>query len=145
MDMALCVIDPINKVMEFSGAQNPLIYIQDGQLFRVRGNKFPVGGYQVEEHTFSKHIVNIEKPTTCYIFSDGFPDQFGGPNGRKFMAKNFRDLLFEIHQLPMEEQEKILDLVINEWMGNNEQTDDILVIGFKIDIKDKLLYENSSK
>ncbi len=134
MDMALCVIDPINKVMEYSGAQNPLIYIQDGQLFRVRGNKFPVGGYQMEEHNYTKHLVSIEKPTTCYIFSDGFPDQFGGPTGRKFMAKNFRDLLYEIHQLPMEEQEKILDLVINEWMGQHEQTDDILVIGFKIDV-----------
>ena len=135
MDMALCVIDPVNKVMEFSGAQNPLIYIQDGQLYRIRGNKFPVGGYQMEEHSYTKHVVNIEKPTTCYIFSDGFPDQFGGPNGRKFMAKNFRELLYEIYQMPMVEQEKILDLVINEWMGQNEQTDDILVIGFKIDIK----------
>ena len=142
MDMALCVIDPINKVMEYSGAQNPLIYIQDGQLFRIRGNKFPVGGYQMEEHNYTKHLVSIEKPTTCYIFSDGFPDQFGGPNGRKFMAKNFRDLLYEIHQMPMEEQESILELVINEWMGQNEQTDDILVIGFKIDIKDGLLEIN---
>ncbi len=137
MDMALCVIDPINKIMEFSGAQNPLIYIQDGKVFRVRGNKFPVGGFQLEDHNFTKHIVNINKPTTCYIFSDGFSDQFGGPDGRKFMAKNFRDLLFEIYQMPMEEQEKILDLVIHEWMGNHEQTDDILVIGFRIDIQDQ--------
>jgi len=142
MDMALCVIDPINKVMEFSGAQNPLIYIQDEQLYRIRGNKFPVGGYQMDEHIYTKHVVNIDKPTTCYIFSDGFPDQFGGPKGRKFMAKNFRDLLYEIYQMPMVEQEKILDLVINEWMGQNEQTDDILVIGFKIDIQDDLLKED---
>jgi len=134
MDMALCVIDPINKIMEFSGAQNPLIYIQDNKLYRVRGNKFPVGGFQMEEHNFTKNVVSIDKPTTCYIFSDGFSDQFGGPNGRKFMAKNFRDLLYEIHQMPMAEQEKILDLVINEWMGVSEQTDDILVIGFKIDL-----------
>ncbi len=138
MDMALCVIDPINKIMEFSGAQNPLIYIQDGKVFRVRGNKFPVGGFQLEDHNFTKHLIDINKPTTCYIFSDGFSDQFGGPDGRKFMAKNFRDLLFEIYQMPMEEQEKILDLVIHEWMGNHEQTDDILVIGFRIDIKEEV-------
>jgi len=135
MDMALCVIDPINKIMEYSGAQNPLIYIQEGKVYRVRGNKFPVGGFQFEDHSFSNNIINIDKPTTCYIFSDGFSDQFGGPEGRKFMAKNFRDLLFEIHQMPMEEQEKILDLVIHEWMGNREQTDDILVIGFKLDLR----------
>ncbi|MFN8258739.1 MAG: SpoIIE family protein phosphatase [Bacteroidales bacterium] len=137
MDMALCVIDPVNKIMEYSGAQNPLIYIQDGQVYRVRGNKFPVGGFQLENHNFTKHLISIDKPTTCYIFSDGFPDQFGGPDGRKFMAKNFRDLLYEIYQMPMDEQEKILDLVINEWMGNNEQTDDILVIGFRIDLQQK--------
>jgi serine phosphatase RsbU (regulator of sigma subunit) len=136
MDMALCVIDPINKVMEFSGAQNPLIYIQDGKLFRVRGNKFPVGGFQVEDHNFTRHTINIDKPTTCYIFSDGFTDQFGGPYGRKFMAKNFRDLLYEIYEMPMDEQKKILELVMNEWMGNNEQTDDVLIIGFKIDLQE---------
>ncbi len=133
MDMALCVIDPETQTMEYSGAQNPLIYIQDGKLFRVRGNKFPVGGFQVEHHNYTKHIINIDKPTTCYIFTDGFHDQFGGPQGRKFMTKNFRDLLFEIHNMPMEEQRNILELVINEWMAENEQTDDILIIGFRLD------------
>ncbi|MBN2757988.1 MAG: tetratricopeptide repeat protein [Bacteroidales bacterium] len=135
MDMALCVIDPVNQTLEYSGAQNPLIYIQDNKVFRIRGNKFPVGGFQVDDHVYDKHIVKIDRPTWCYIFSDGFSDQFGGPQGRKFMAKNFRDLLFEIHLMPMEEQKRILELVINEWIGKDyEQTDDILVIGFKIDI-----------
>ena len=136
MDMALCVIDPENKTLEYSGAQNPLIYIQDGKLYRVRGNKYPVGGFQVEEHQYTKHIIEVDKPTTCYIFSDGFHDQFGGPQGRKFMTKNFRDLLYELYQMPMEEQKNILELVINEWMGDNEQTDDILVIGFQLDFKE---------
>ncbi|MEN8122794.1 MAG: tetratricopeptide repeat protein [Bacteroidota bacterium] len=136
MDMALCVIDPENKTLEYAGAQNPLIYIQDEKIFRVRGNKFPVGGFQVESHDYTKHIIKIDKPTTCYIFTDGFHDQFGGPQGRKFMTKNFRDLLFEIHKMPLEEQKNILELVINEWMGENEQTDDILVIGFKLDFSE---------
>lgn len=137
MDMALCVIDPENKTLEYSGAQNPLIYIQDEKIFRVRGNKFPVGGFQVEFHEYTKHVINIDKPTTCYIYTDGFHDQFGGPQGRKFMTKNFRDLLFEIHKMPLDEQKNILELVINEWMGENEQTDDILVIGFKLDFSDQ--------
>lgn len=144
MDMALCVIDPENKTMEYSGAQNPLIYIQDGRLYRIRGNKFPVGGFQVEHHNYTKHVIKIDKPTTCYIFSDGFHDQFGGPQGRKFMTKNFRDLLYEIYQMPMEEQKNILELVINEWMGDNEQTDDILIIGFQLDFSesDKTIEKN---
>jgi serine phosphatase RsbU (regulator of sigma subunit) len=135
MDMALCVIDPVNKTLEYSGAQNPLLYVQDGQLYRVKANKFPVGGFQIDDHNFTKQIINLDKPTTFYLFSDGFTDQFGGPHGRKFMAKNFRDLLYEIHEMPMDEQRKILELVLNEWMGNNEQTDDVLVIGFKIDLE----------
>jgi len=137
MDMALCVIDPESKTLEYAGAQNPLIYIQDEKIFRVRGNKFPVGGFQVEHHNYTKHTIKIDKPTTCYIYTDGFHDQFGGPQGRKFMTKNFRDLLFEIHKMPLEEQKNILELVINEWMGENEQTDDILVIGFKLDFSDQ--------
>ena len=136
MDMALCVIDPENKTMEYAGAQNPLIYIQDGKLYRIRGNKFPVGGFQVEHHNYTKHVINVDKPTSCYIFSDGFHDQFGGPQSRKFMTKNFRDLLYELYQMPMEEQKNILELVINEWMGDNEQTDDILIIGFQLDFSE---------
>lgn len=137
MDMALCVIDPKEKIVEYAGAQNPLIYIQDGKLYRVRGNKYPVGGFQVENHEYTKQIIKVDRPTTFYIFSDGFHDQFGGPNGRKFMTKNFRNLLYEIYNMPMEEQKNILDLVINEWKGNNEQTDDILVIGFKLDFSEE--------
>ncbi len=133
MDMALCVIDPEKKTLEYAGAQNPLIYIQDEKVYRVRGNKFPVGGFQVEHHDYTKHTIKLDKPTTCYVFTDGYHDQFGGPQGRKFMTKSFRELLFEIHNMPMEEQKNILDLVINEWMGENEQTDDILIIGFSLD------------
>ncbi len=137
MDMALCVIDPKEKILEYAGAQNPLIYIQDGKLYRVRGNKYPVGGFQVENHEYTKHIIKVDKPTTFYIFSDGFHDQFGGPAGRKFMTKNFRDLLYEIYNMPMEEQKNILELVISEWMGEHEQTDDILVIGFRLDFSNE--------
>jgi len=144
MDMALCVINTDEKTLEFAGAQNPLVYIQENQMYRLRGNKIPVGGFQVEVGEYNKHVIKIDKPTWCYIFSDGFHDQFGGPQGRKFMGKNFRDLLFEIHQMPMDEQKKILDMVIVEWMGDkHEQIDDMLIIGFKIDLEDsKIVISN---
>jgi serine phosphatase RsbU (regulator of sigma subunit) len=140
MDMALCIIDPENKIMEFAGAQNPLIYIQEKQIFKVKPNKFPVGGFQIDNQSFTRNIIKLDKPTTFYISSDGFTDQFGGPHGRKFMAANYRDLLMEIHEMPMDEQKKILELVMNEWMGDNEQTDDVLVIGFKIDLENNPIY-----
>ena len=80
---------------------------------------------------FTNHTVSIDSPTTFYIFSDGFQDQFGGPNNRKFMVKRFRELLFEIHDKPMMEQQKILVNTLKEWMGAQKQLDDVLVIGFK--------------
>lgn len=134
MDMTLCVIDTADKTIEFSGAQNSLIYVQDQKIYRVRGNKFPIGGYQFENKFFTKHIIKADKPTYCYMFSDGYTDQFGGKNNKKFMAKNLRELLFEIHQMPMEEQKKILGLVMEEWMGTQQQTDDMLILGFKLDL-----------
>ncbi len=81
---------------------------------------------------FVKRIIPVDKPTTIYMFSDGFPDQFGGPKGRKFLLKNLKKLLLEIHSKSMDEQKKILEQTLAEWVGDKEQIDDILVIGAKI-------------
>ena len=134
MDMALCVIDKENKTLTFSGAKSPMIYIQDGEIKQIKGDKVAIGGRQHEDkRIFGEHTISIEKETTVYIFSDGFPDQFGGEKGRKFMIKRFRDLLVKIHQKTMEEQKAILDKTLNNWIDNRyKQIDDILVIGFKI-------------
>ena len=92
-----------------------------------------VGGLQKEkERIFIKHTLDISIPTYFYIFSDGFQDQLGGDNFRKFIAQNLRQLLFEIHQRPFEEQKNILDQEVTKWMGNNKQNDDIMIIGVKI-------------
>jgi serine phosphatase RsbU (regulator of sigma subunit) len=134
MDLAMCVIDSKTKTLEFAGAKNPLIYIQDGEVKQIKGDTNGVGG-KSDDHTFTLHTVDVSTPTYCYIFSDGFIDQFGGENGRKFMISNFRNLLFDIHQKPMKEQREILDKTIKEWMGKKyNQIDDILVIGFKLDL-----------
>lgn len=134
MDMALCVIDKDAKTMEFSGAKNPLVYIQDGELFHVKGDSHPIGGSQGEaKRTYTKHIISIEKPTSFYLFSDGYSDQFGGTESKKFMIKNFKELLLKIHPLPFEEQKAILNSTIEDWKGNNEkQLDDILVMGMRV-------------
>ncbi len=134
MDMALCVIDKDAKTMEFAGAKNPIVYIQDGELFHIKGDSHPIGGSQGEsKRSYTKHIISIEKPTTFYLFSDGYPDQFGGTDGRKFMIKNFKELLLKIHTLPFDEQKTILHNTIEDWKGNHEkQIDDILVMGMKV-------------
>ena len=133
MDMALVSIDLKNKILEFAGAKNPLIYIQNGELHQIKGDIMGIGGVQQErERVFTAHEIDISKPTTFYLFSDGYQDQFGGKKGRKFMTKRFRELLFDIHKKPMQEQKSILETTLKDWRGKEEQVDDILVIGVKI-------------
>jgi serine phosphatase RsbU (regulator of sigma subunit) len=136
MDLAMCVVNRKEKRVEYAGAKNPLVYIKNGEAFQIKGDKNPIGGIQTENaRKFENHIVPIEEPTWFYIFSDGFTDQFGGQHGRKFLIKNFRNLLLDIHQKPMEEQREILNTRIEEWMGDKyKQVDDIIIIGFKLDL-----------
>ncbi len=131
MDMALCVIDPENKQLEFAGAKNPLIFIRNDEVEYIRGSRNGIGGNQ-SDVSYEKHVINYESPTYFYIFSDGFQDQFGGEKNRKFMIKRLRNLLLEIHKLPGEEQKTILDNTIEDWMKDTEQTDDILLMGFQL-------------
>ena len=133
MDLAFCQIDIENKKLTFAGAKNPLVYIQDNEIHQLQADKIPIGGTLVKDPKFTLQEIDINKDTYCYIFSDGFVDQFGGPKGRKYMAKKFRALLLEIHKRPMEEQREILELTIDTWMGEKyAQIDDMLVMGFKL-------------
>ncbi|TAE03771.1 MAG: hypothetical protein EAZ97_01050 [Bacteroidetes bacterium] len=135
MDIAICVIDQKNKVLEFAGANNPLVVFQNNSMQFIKGNANPVGGLwnKSKERHFDKRKIDISIPTTCYIFSDGYQDQFGGVNQRKFMVRRFRELLLNIHQEKMLVQKYILEQTLENWIGKDgEQIDDILVIGFKI-------------
>lgn len=133
MDMALCVIDPKKMTLHFAGAYNPLILIRNNELILIKGDKVPIGSVEGDVMpSFTDHKMDITEGDCLYMFSDGYPDQFGGPDGRKFMSKRFRELLFEIHKKPIKEQKQILNQTLEEWMGDNEQIDDILVIGIKV-------------
>jgi hypothetical protein len=134
MDMSLVVIDKDKKTLDFSGAKNPLIYIQNNELFHLKGNSHPIGGSQGEaKREFDRHTVSIDQPTAFYLFSDGYADQFGGSESRKFMIKNLKELLLKIHTLPFDEQKIILDKTIEEWKGDHErQLDDILIMGMRV-------------
>jgi serine phosphatase RsbU (regulator of sigma subunit) len=131
MDLSLCIIDRAKMTMDFAGANNPLYYFHNGEYREVKPDKIPIGYYSEEAKTFSNNHLKFEKGDTCYIFSDGFADQFGGPKGKKFMVNQFRNLLIRIHKLPMDEQKAILHQTIEMWRGGLEQVDDILVIGFR--------------
>lgn len=134
MDMALCVVDLNKKVVEFSGAKNPLVYVANDEVFRIRGDKESIGGGMgYMENDFTTHSIQIEHPTWFYMFSDGFIDQFGGADGRKFMIKNFIDFLASISILPPDQQREMLKNTLKDWLGTKyTQVDDILVVGFKV-------------
>ncbi len=132
MDMTLCVIDKENKTVEYAGAKNPLIYINDGKLTQIKASRHGIGGYQQAAKDFESHIIKYESPTWFYMFTDGFQDQFGGPRDRKYMIKRMKDLILDIHYKPMQEQHDILKKEIEDWMENTPQTDDILLTCFKL-------------
>ncbi|MDX2305897.1 MAG: SpoIIE family protein phosphatase [Microscillaceae bacterium] len=134
MDMVICSLDLEQRVLEVAGAKNPLVLIQNNRVYQIKGDRNPIGGEQKEtKRVFAKHRISLDQPTWFYLFSDGFQDQFGGPEGKKFMVKKLRELFLEIHQKPFTEQHAILEQIFEDWKGaDNKQTDDVLIVGFKI-------------
>ena len=131
MDMALCAYDPARMVLEYAGANCPLYIVRNGDLLEYSPDKIPIGGFELEGKTFTDHRIRLQRGDVLYIFSDGYPDQFGGPKGKKFLYRRFRELLLSISDRPMERQKGMLVEALNEWKGAHEQVDDILVIGVR--------------
>ena len=133
MDVSLVVIDKEAGIMEYAGAKNPLIYVQNENLYQIKGDKFPIGGIQKEQvRKFKRHAIDISDPTIVYLFTDGYIDQFGGNQNKKFLIKNLRDMIEEVHYQPMEQQYEIFEDKLINWMNGHRQIDDILVMGVKI-------------
>lgn len=139
MDMALCIIDFKNKELEYAGAKNAIFYVQNREATFIKGDIIPIGGEQREqERIFTKHIISLTDrdglpiPTSFYLFSDGYPDQFGEMTNKKFGSKKLKELLAQIHLLPAEDQKNMLRQAFEEWKGASNQIDDILVIGVTV-------------
>ncbi len=131
MDLALCVINTKTKVLQFSGANNPLYLLRNNELIEFKGDRQPIGIY-IKEKPFTNHIFQLKKNDNLYTFSDGYVDQFGGEKGRKFMKKRFKNLLLNIQNKGMAEQKQILDKTLENWKGNLRQIDDVIIIGVTI-------------
>ncbi len=118
--------------MQYAGAYNPLYIYRNNELMEVKADRMPIGIYIKEKESFTNNEIDLQKGDVFYIFSDGYQDQFGGEDGRKFKTKNFKQFLLEIHQKPMAEQREILDKRIDEWRGDWEQIDDIIILGIRV-------------
>jgi len=136
IDMAICVLDLKSMKMQYAGANNPLYLIMDAkgtpELSEIKADRMPLGYYQGKDISFVNHDIKLDMGDTFYMFSDGFIDQKGGKDNKKFMSKNFKNLLLEIHDQSMNDQKEILNKTLLEWMGDNSQMDDILVVGVRV-------------
>jgi serine phosphatase RsbU (regulator of sigma subunit) len=131
MDMSLVSIDLDTMKVEFAGAQNSAYVVNEEGLVEYSANKQPIGS-SLEPKDFTNHELETKKGDMIYLFSDGYIDQFGGPKGKKFMRKRFKELLQSIHKMDVKTQKQHLDNTIIDWMGREEQLDDILVIGIRV-------------
>jgi len=132
MNVALLKIDLLNKKAQFYGAVRPL-YISSKKGFEiVKGDGYSIGGIKSMEETFSSVDIDLSGGKSFYLFSDGFVDQFGQVNGKKFMVKKLQNLLSEVCALPMEEQLHCISKDFNDWKGSVDQTDDVLLLGIKV-------------
>jgi len=132
MDLALVIIDFEKKELQFSGAFNPMYLIRNGNLIEFRGDKMPIGIAPTTEKSFTNKSLKIRREDILYIFSDGYADQFGGVEQKKFRYGPFKDMLLKIHRQPMDKQKQLLEQKFLLWKGDLEQIDDILIIGLKI-------------
>jgi serine phosphatase RsbU (regulator of sigma subunit) len=132
MDIALCVIDKKQNSLQYSGAYNNLWLVRNNELTEYPADRMPIGYYDDHNKRFSKHEISIRTGDLIYMFSDGYADQFGGPNTKKFKYAQLKEFILKINRKPLKEQKKLLESRFLEWKGSNEQTDDVLVIGLKI-------------
>jgi serine phosphatase RsbU (regulator of sigma subunit) len=130
MDIGMCVIDMARKKIEYSGAFFPLYLFRDYSLKEIKGDKLIIG-MNPSGASYTNHEFDLEEDDILYIFSDGYIDQFGGTENKKFMYRRFRHLLTTIHRFPMSDQKAILEDNIKTWMAGNPQLDDMMIIGFK--------------
>ena len=139
MDIALVKVAHDLKSLEFAGAGRPLIIVRNGEMLETKGTRRPIGGgHSDRRKPFSNHVVDLEPGDWVYLFSDGYPDQFGGLDGRKFMTRNFKKLLLDLDGNSPSKRIEKLDVTITEWRYEasqthpHPQTDDLLLIGLRI-------------
>ena len=132
MDIGIIMIDKKTNMMTFSGGRQDLLLVRNGEMQLIKGENVSIGGLQSDK-PFINHEIYLSEDLQMFMYSDGYQDQFGGENNRKFSSGKLRSMLVENAQKPCEEQRNILVHTLDAWMINEEkQIDDIMVMGFKL-------------
>jgi serine phosphatase RsbU (regulator of sigma subunit) len=136
LDIALILLDEENLKLQYAGANSPMYIVREDRntfkITRYKPDKMPIGIHYNSNKPFKNIDIELLTGDTIYISTDGYVDQFGGTEGKKYMSKNFKEKLISIQEKTMVEQKNILEDEIMEWKGKNEQVDDILIIGVRI-------------
>jgi len=132
LDISLCILDLTTNIMQFAAANNPLYLFRNNNLLIYKADKMPIGIHILKDIPFANNFIQLEKEDIFYLFSDGYMDQFGGEKERKFMRKNFKELLINIKDEELNVQKKILEETFYSWKGKLDQIDDVLIIGVRI-------------
>ncbi|MCD4794130.1 MAG: SpoIIE family protein phosphatase [Bacteroidales bacterium] len=133
MDMALVIIDKENMLLNYAGANNPAYIIRKNRLSKITANRMPIGfNKKLNDIDFTNKFLKLKMNDSIYLFSDGYADQFGGENNKKFNSRRFRELLIHLQKFPMVQQKDIAETILKRWQKDNIQIDDILLIGIQI-------------
>ncbi|MGQ9619547.1 MAG: two-component regulator propeller domain-containing protein [Bacteroidales bacterium] len=133
MDLAIIAYNRKKFTLEYAGAYNPLYVVRNGEVITFKGDRFPIGMISIEQKkNFTNVSVEIKPGDMVYMCSDGYADQFGTPEGKKFKVGNIKRVLAEIYHLPVNEQKMRLEKEYLDWKGDLPQVDDILFIGMRI-------------
>jgi PAS domain S-box-containing protein len=131
MDISLCAINKKTNVLNFAGAMRPMFLVREGELTEIKGSKYPLG-YYFEKKEFSLNTIQLNEFDQIYLTTDGYADQFGGNKNKKLNRKAFKELLLSLTGMNGDEQSSFLEYSLKNWKQDEEQTDDVLVIGFTI-------------
>jgi serine phosphatase RsbU (regulator of sigma subunit) len=132
MDLGLIVFDPKNMSLEYAGAYNPMILVRNKEAVIYKADRRPVGFHDKLNEPFTNHVLEVQKGDRIYLSSDGFIDQFGGDNEKKFMLNRFSQLLADSSNLSMNEQKAFIEKVFDGWKGKIDQVDDVVVLGMQV-------------
>jgi PAS domain S-box-containing protein len=133
MDVSLIKYNITARTIEFAGAMNPLFIVRDGELIKVKGDRHPIGPSGNDSKSFENHEIKLQSEDCVYLFTDGYPDQFGGSQGKKMKYDLFKRLLMDCQKLSFSEQLNLVERTFKYWQGDLEQVDDVLVLGFRVE------------